>query len=195
MKIVPPALIHIKLNDPTVAAWLDSLTKDNGEEENSSLSPSSYLLENKSKLLFTIQYAHARCCSLLRLADREGLIQLVDHGVDDRCFMSAQSISWLNSEQKLRLNQADEVHLIHQLVKIVDDLVFPDFDNSVNWEKSALKLSQAWESFWSNCRIWGDVKNNSRELAQARLGLLIATQLVLRSVLETKLGVFAPLEL
>jgi hypothetical protein len=39
------------------------------------------------------------------------------------------------------------------------------------------------------------VKIHDPELAQARLGLLIATQLVLRSVLEDKLGIVAPVEL
>jgi arginyl-tRNA synthetase len=129
------------------------------------------------------------------LADREGLIQLEDHSTQVPGFLSAQPIPWLDCDQKLRLHQPDEVRLIHQLVKMVDDLVFSDSSRSVNWETAALKLSAAFDSFWCNCRIWGEVKINSWELAQARLGLLIATQLVLRSVLETKLGVFAPVEL
>ncbi|AFZ58222.1 anticodon-binding protein [Anabaena cylindrica FACHB-243] len=214
VKIIPPGLIHIELTYPTLAAWLHSLTTGDWEEEREqgagskgentsplhpalclSASSASSLLGNRSKLLFPIQYAHARCCSLLRLAHREGLIQLVDNRVDVGGVLSAQAIPWLNSDQKLCLHQPDEVYLIHNLIKVVDDLVFPDSQSSVNWEKAALKLSQAFENFWCNCRIWGDVKINSLELAQARLGLLIATQLVLRSVLETKLRVFAPLEL
>jgi arginyl-tRNA synthetase len=192
VKIVPPAWIYVELTHLTLADWLHSITVVNTELKSIKNVDS---IINTDKLVFTIQYSHARCCSLLRLAHREGLIELVDNSLNVGYFQSAQSIPWLDDDQKLRLHQPDEVRLIHQLVKVVDDLVYPDARSSVNWGQTGLKLSQAFDNFWCNCRIWGEVKINSWELAQARLGLLIATQLVLRSVLETKLGVFAPLEL
>ncbi|WP_234300973.1 DALR anticodon-binding domain-containing protein [Sphaerospermopsis aphanizomenoides] len=221
-QIISPHWIHLELTDSALGSWLHNLTVDSsglegvqeemgrrGDGENnislstscllspvkSHLSPSSSFLRNKQILFFTIQYAHARCCSLLRLAHQEGLIQLIDNSAGVQCFLSARAIPWLNSDQKFRLQQPEEIRLIHQLVKMVDDLIFPDVHSAVNWEKAGLKLSQAFESFWCHCRIWGEVKMNFWELAQARLGLLIATQVVLRAVLETKLGVLAPVEL
>jgi hypothetical protein len=212
-KILPSALIHIEITDLVLAAWLNNLTttgiQGNWEEENEQEVGSkeknsfplklsiSTVLEHKhqNNLLFKIQYAHARCCSLLRLAHKEGLVEIADQSVDFGYILCSKSIPWLNSVQKLRFNEPEEVNLIYYLVKAVDDLLFPNSDSSVNWEKAGLKLSQAFESFWSTCRIWGEVKVNCLELSQARLGLLIATQVVLRSILETKLGVFAPLEL
>ena len=193
VKVTPPGEIHIELIDSTLAAWLHSLTvaTKTGNLVNNFFDDQLPTSLNSLKV-FTIQYAHARCYSLLRLGHQEGIIKL--DRTDIKSFISVNPIPWLNDDQKLRLNHPDETFLIHQLVKVVDDLVCAD-SSSINWEKAGENLSQAFEKFWCNCRIWGEVKINSPELAQARLGLLIATQLVLRSVLEDKLGIIAPLEL
>ena len=193
VKVTPPGEIHIELIDSTLAAWLHSLTvaTKTGNLVNNFFDDQLPTSLNSLKV-FTIQYAHARCYFLLRLGHQEGIIKL--DRTDIKSFISVNPIPWLNDDQKLRLNHPDETFLIHQLVKVVDDLVCAD-SSSINWEKAGENLSQAFEKFWCNCRIWGEVKINSPELAQARLGLLIATQLVLRSVLEDKLGIIAPLEL
>ena len=193
VKVTSPGEIHIELIDSTLAAWLHSLTvaTKTGNLVNNFFDDQLPTSLNSLKV-FTIQYAHARCYSLLRLGHQEGIIKL--DRTDIKSFISVNPIPWLNDDQKLRLNHPDETFLIHQLVKVVDDLVCAD-SSSINWEKAGENLSQAFEKFWCNCRIWGEVKINSPELAQARLGLLIATQLVLRSVLEDKLGIIAPLEL
>ena len=193
VKVTPPGEIHIELIDSTLAAWLHSLTvaTKTGNLVNNFFDDQLPTSLNSLKV-FTIQYAHARCHSLMRLGHQEGIIKL--DRTDIKSFISVNPIPWLNDEQKLRLNHPDETFLIHQLVKVVDDLGCAD-SSSINWEKAGENLSQAFEKFWCNCRIWGEVKINSPALAQARLGLLIATQLVLRSVLEDKLGVVAPLEL
>ncbi|MGF1935914.1 MAG: DALR anticodon-binding domain-containing protein [Nostoc sp. ChiQUE02] len=149
--------------------------------------------------LFTVQYTHARCCSLVLLAHREGLIKLKEPVPNTSPafwdVISPNPLPWLNCDGTLRLNHPDERRLISELIQVVDNIECPDIGGSVKWEKVALNLSQAFEKFWSNCRIWGEVKITSPELAQARLGLLMATQSVLRFVLEENLGVFAPLEL
>ncbi|TAE60801.1 MAG: anticodon-binding protein [Nostocales cyanobacterium] len=206
VKVVAPAWIHIELTDPTLAAWLNFLIDKNGYfQEFSSrnqvtniniteFEPQESGLKNINSY-FQIQYAHARCCSLLRLAGREGLMKIVQEGTNNLRILSHETIPWLNCDQKLRFYQPEELCLLGLLVKTVDNLVFPDAHGMVNWKTEALKLSAAWESFWCSCRIWGDVKNNSLELAQARLGLLMVTQLVLKSVLENRLGVLAPMEL
>ncbi|MEH1867193.1 MAG: DALR anticodon-binding domain-containing protein [Nostoc sp.] len=149
--------------------------------------------------LFAVQHAHARCCSLVLLAHREGLIKLREPvPTISPAFWSVISpkpLPWLNCDETLRLNHPGERRLIAELIQVVDNIESPDINGSVKWEKVALNLSQAFENFWSNCRIWGEVKVTLPELAQARIGLLMATQSVLRYVLEENLGVFALLEL
>lgn len=193
VQIFPPGSIHLELTNSILAAWLQNLTFFGL----SKIATRRISCHSNSVSLFSVQYAHARCCGLLRLAHQEGLIKLREEVVDDntrvKSLLADQSIPWLNSEGKLQLQEKEAFYLLSQLVQIVDDLV--DGDDSINWEKAAQKLSQAFESFWCHCRIWGEVKINLPELAQTRLGLLIATQLVLRLVLEAKLGVVAPLEL
>ena len=211
IKLVPPGWILVELPDPTLAAWLHFLTdrglgldgsRDTNLVENPQarvnnqaiLAGTSWKGKNEHNL-FTVQYTHARCCSLIRLANREGIIKLRTSSDEDESLTFDQSIPWLDCNQKLRLNCPEEMRLIELLVKMVDDLVFPNSTSSVNWITAAVKLSAAFESFYRSCRIWGEVKINALELAQARLGLLMVTQLVLKSVLETRLGVVAPMEL
>ncbi|WGV28291.1 glutamate acetyltransferase [Halotia branconii] len=146
--------------------------------------------------LFTIQHAHARCCSLVLLAHREGLIKLREPLPDTSpAFWSVifpEQIPWLNCDGKLCLNHPDESRLITELVQVVDAFECKDVGS---WEKAGLNLSQAWENFWCKCRFWGEVKTLSPELAQARVGLLMTTQSVLRFLLVEKLGVLALMEL
>lgn len=224
IEIVPPGWIHFELTHSTLATWLQSLAvgglKGEGKEVilNSlpcPLSPNPHSVGAPSppaplpfvpnaqypmsNSLFAVQYAHARCCSLVLLGYREGLIKLKEPVSNTSPafwdVISLNPLPWLNCDGRLRLNHPDEHHLIAELVQVVDNIECPDVKSSVKWEKVALSLSQAFENFWSNCRIWGKVKINSPELAQARLGLLMATQSVLRFVLEEKLSIFAPLEL
>ncbi|MEA5616390.1 hypothetical protein VB711_00840 [Cronbergia sp. UHCC 0137] len=187
VQIVPPGCIHLELTPTTLAAWLQGLAGGNlaGEETKDF---------RECKLLFPIQYAHARCYSLIRLASQDNLIELVDGDVGIGGLIAARPISWLNGDQQLYFYQPEEYHLINQLMQVVDHLVCSD-GGSVDWEKIGGKLSQAWEDFWCSCRIWGEVKITSPELAQARVGLLIATQWVLKCLLEKKLGVVALREL
>ncbi|MBD2340883.1 glutamate acetyltransferase [Calothrix sp. FACHB-156] len=211
IEIVPPGWIHLELTHSALAAWLQNLPMGIFRERK--IASDKNLPINNSDSLFAVQYAHARCFSLLQQAHREGLIQLQEVLLDTDNNIAQQKTSlsnlapaylsvscptpipWLDSEQKLRLNHLAEGHLIGELVQVVDDLECHPINSTVNWAKAALNLSQAFENFWRECRIWGKVKTTSPELAQARLGLLMVTQSVFRFLLEEKLGLFAPREL
>jgi len=161
-------------------------------------------LERESKdtrNLFSIQYAHARCCSLLRLAHREGLIKLkdLDFKTHDWQLVEPNPIPWLNERQEaattqliLGLVHPAERRLIAQILDVSDSIKNLDQLKAV---KLANSLSEAFEGFYSGCRIWGEVKIHALRLAQARLGLVGVTQGLLRSLLQDQLGVSAPVEL
>jgi arginyl-tRNA synthetase len=219
IQVVPPGWIHFELTHSTLATWLQSIVVGSlgrkgsgGDEGVGEMREMRRQEDNEIRQItkadaqcpmpnaqFAVQYAHARCCSLVLLAHREGLIKLRQPVANiSPAFwdvISPNPIPWLNCDGILRLNHLDERRLISELIQMVDNIECPDVRGSVKWEKVALSLSQAFENFWSNCRIWGEVKITSPELAQARIGLLMATQSVLRYVLEENLGVFAPLEL
>lgn len=195
VQVVPPGWIHLELTEPKLAAWLQCLAqgelKGQGDKGTPSSSPSR---------LFAVQYAHARCCSLVRLAHGEGLIMLKEPELENTptvfFAVAPNPIPWLNCDQKLRFCHPAEHALIAQLVGLLDELYYPcPSHHTVDWEKAALNLSQAFQNFYSCCRIWGEVKTQSLHLAQARLGLVIVTQAVLRLLLQDMLGVWAPLEL
>ncbi len=150
--------------------------------------------------LFTVQYSHARCCSLMQLAHQEGLITLAptNSPTSSALWLAVEPnpIPWLNWEQKLCLRHLAEQALIAKLIALLDDFYCQcGSGQSTSWHKTALTLSQTFQTFYSYCRIWGEVKSQNIQLAQARLGLVLITQSVLRILLQDHLGIVAPQEL
>ncbi|XZN96275.1 MAG: DALR anticodon-binding domain-containing protein [Microcoleus sp.] len=82
---------------------------------------------------------------------------------------------------------------------VLDSLAFVfgecNQERAIDYFKLANSLSTAFQTFYSQCRIWGEVKRENLKLAQARLGLVLATQSLLRFILEELLNAVAPLEL
>jgi len=198
---VPPGWIYLELTQPCLASWLQTISTECVElEGNIGAGKITPKFKNKNPSnIFTVQYAHARCCSLVLLGYREGLIKLRQPLPNTSSafwqLISQEPLPWLNQDNQLCLHHPTERYLLAQLVQVVDDLACSDVDDAVNWQKVTLKLSQAFENFWCQCRIWGEVKISSVQLAQARLGLVIVTQRLLKILLEKKLGVSAPFEL
>lgn len=204
--VLPSGMMLFELTDVSVAAWLQYLTDtpqrlDKGESQIKSASV-------ESDRIFPVQYSHARCCSLLRLADRDRIIELVERDRQTSTplwqIINPNPIPWLNSNNCLRLVHPAELNLISQLFATVDTLASlfnGGFEKqlitnkSTDWLKLANTLSDAFQTFYSQCRIWGEVKTETPKLAQARLGLIVATQTLLQFILQELLGVIAPLEL
>lgn len=208
ISVVSPGFLQLKLTELKLANWLQCLPLGALVLANLPLPEYPKTLSNKADL-FAIQYAHARCYSLMQLAQREGLITLEEISAnqiksmfpDLICFPEAtrvltinptQTLLELNDSQQLQLDHS-EYALIIQLVKVVDDLCCSPI-NLDYWAKLAINLSRTFADFYSHCRIFSEIKTQRPKLAQSRLSLILATYTVLKLLLQ-RLGVFAPIEL
>ncbi|MEG4090673.1 DALR anticodon-binding domain-containing protein [Microcoleus sp. Pol12B4] len=199
VKVAPGGMIEMELTDAGLGVWLQRLAQTNlPVPESRVLSPVVC-----ADRLFPIQYSHARCCSLLRMAHRDRIIAIAQPDVTTApeiwSLASPNPIPWIDEGDRLRLVHPAEFNLISQLLTVLDNL-YPIFDvktgeKPVNYFKLANRLSEAFQIFYSQCRIWGEVKIDHPKLAQARLGLILATQSLLRFILEESLSAIATLEL
>ncbi|MDJ0716262.1 MAG: hypothetical protein QNJ54_18860 [Prochloraceae cyanobacterium] len=202
VKAVEPGWIDFYLSDRALAVWLQNLPLllgDGGAGERGSRGEGEQGRggDQKDLNVFPIQYACARCCSLLRLGHRSGLIKL--NNLDLNCslwqWLEPLPIPWFNShlqQRHFQLVHPAEKHLIAQLLNLAD---IPLDSQKVDWVKQGMLLSQAMLDFDRSCRIWGEVSSQTPDLAKARLGLISVTQFVLQWLLKEQLGVIAPQEL
>jgi arginyl-tRNA synthetase len=188
--VLPSGMLQFVFTDIGIATWLEQIIRHPWTQ--SPIRDLKILPD-----LFLIQYSHARCCSLLRLGDRDQLITLVESDLIStlplKISPNCPPIPWLTKPQKLQFTQSYEYQLITQFVNIVD--ILGCSSSYRNWLKLAIQFSQDFQQFYRYCQIWGEVKQNNPELAQARLGLVLITQLLLQILLEEKLGIMAPLSL
>ncbi|HEY9832901.1 MAG TPA: DALR anticodon-binding domain-containing protein [Stenomitos sp.] len=228
IEVFSPGWIQFRLSDCGLATWLQQLIQTSpvlphgGQESEGKnqlswsatgykplSSPRPQMSEqsqqaeraNPAHSLFKVQYAHARCCSLLRLAHRQSLIQLSD--LDSITlnweWVEPSPIPWLDGNPEmegkplcLRLEHPAERGLIAHFCDGMEHLTQPAPARAL---ELANAVSHGFEKFYSACRIWGEVKTETPQLAQARLGLVTITQKLLRSLLQDQLNVTAPIEL
>lgn len=148
---------------------------------------------------FVVQYHHARCCSLLRLAQQEGIIHQ-SPSLDQRSprvIGMLSSLPWHNPQGQWQWQHPTEYRLLWQLIWLTDRLWGENLEHLSAAEalREALSLCQVFEAFDKSCRIWGAVNIKTPELAQVRLGLVGITATILRILLEDHLKMAAPEEL
>jgi len=115
--------------------------------------------------VYYIQYAHARICSILRKA--EGQKAKADYGL-------------LKHPSELNL-----VKLLIRLPEIVEDIT-KDYQVQ-RLPQYAIDLATAFHCFYKDCRVI----SQDKELTQARLALILASQVVLKNTLFL-MGIAAP---
>lgn len=217
---MPNGMIALRVADAGLAWWLDFLGKDaqgnwDGSERcgselpvlkwrspNLQHEPSAFQPSLEAERLFNVQAAHARCCSLVRLAEQVGLVRLAVSAIQpneatqpDRWAIAyPYPFPWLQSEQTFRFIHPAEHHLIAQLLTTFE-MLCPHPPSSAQVLHIADELAQAFQQFYAACRIFSEVRTQMPELAQARLGLVWVTRLVLKRLLNDGLNAIAPTEL
>ncbi|MGK7957243.1 MAG: arginyl-tRNA synthetase [Crocosphaera sp.] len=170
VKLLDPGWLDFTLCDRSLPVWLQSWSTFS--YPHGLCQPKSGKLNN----LWPLQYTYARCCTLLRLGEQEGLIKLKNQQFEPYLWPLSmnQQISWFS----LTLNELER-SLISELITTVDRLVN---EPKVNKIKLAAGLSESFLNFERYCRIFGGISRHNPKLSQARLGLVAITQVLLQGL-------------
>jgi arginyl-tRNA synthetase len=125
--------------------------------------------ESSENPVYYVQYAHARICSILRMADEEGVIS------------NACDIKLLGDEAELSLIR--QMLRLQEIVEIVSRTLEPQ-----HLPYYAQELAAAFHGFYKQCRV---ISKDNLPLSNARLKLLAAARLVLARTLNL-MGMSAP---
>jgi arginyl-tRNA synthetase len=130
--------------------------------------------ESADNPVFYVQYAHARICSIIRVADEQGLSPEVGE--------TSETVFIHPSERQLLLKLASYSDEVVAAAKALEPYRLARY---------AQELASLFHQFYAHCRVLTD----DRVVTQARLGLIAATREILRHVLVDLLGVTAPLRM
>lgn len=196
-------LVQLNLSDRALGAWLRYLLQ-------TPLPVIAHALPGDRPVLthlpiFTVQYAHARCCSWLRLAHDSGWIQLKQPSGNPHNWewQNSQPAPWPNEGEPRWFTQSPAQDLVHHLIDIFDvlDSALQPTAGSPKAHQRQVKslmrvgitLSQAIDRFQRAVQPWS--RQLCLEQLQIYFGLLLIAQRALCLLLEDHLKSNAPVEL
>lgn len=189
--------LQFELSDQAIAAWLDRLlAKALPQQPCAPLTSMERQMLLPTAAVFEVQYAHARCCSLLRLAHSEGLITLDGLDVAPLVwrFANPPSVPWLTTTAQLCLNHPADRKLLGYLVEALDCLSDESSHRTQQRLRSAQAIAQAMQLFHRAHPLWRKT-GTKPNLVVAQLGLLLATQRILYTLLANGLDLQPVVEL
>lgn len=167
-----PGWLDCYLGDRALARWLQRAL-DAGPPADASSHGSA------TAGTFALQYAHARCRSLLQLGHRQGTIRLGAAGQ----WLAPQPVPW-RSAGALQLCHPSERAAIAAAIATADG----EAGARPDWARCGRQLGEALLALHRDCRIWGNVAQQQPQLAQARLGLVAIGRSLLARLLQRGLG-------
>ena len=189
LEVTKSGWLNFYLSEQAINLWLEQLSTTASLASTTTVA--NYALAHTPSNLFFVQYAHARCCSLLRLGAKAKLIALVDDNRDCRLAIEQPStIAWWSTQVNVDHSSA-EYSILLELLTVVD----ADREPNCDWVKLAFGLSQALTEFVADCRFLGAAKRENPQRAIAFLGLIALAQYWLQRILLEKLKIAAPTSL
>ncbi len=173
VRVIKNGLIEFVLSDRSIGLWLELGIRRWGDGEIGDYN------------LFPVQYVHDRCCSLLRLGEREGLINLIDGDfqTDTWQIVNPNPFKYYCDANIGYFYESAELNLLRRISVIIDYISDRNSPDPKTWIQLALNLSDACLNFTAACRIFGSVAQNQRDLAIARLGLIVIVQRCLQTLI------------
>jgi hypothetical protein len=169
--------------DRALAIWLSYLCNINFTP----FKPTTAITEN----IFPLQYSHARCLSLLRLAARQEIINLSDNDLLDlsKTILFFNQNIYLNRDNRLIFEEEVELKLIEVLLKTTDLLTVKYSTQQLL--RMAFILSKSFLNFYDCSPIFHPRERNSLstafsdrgQLIQARLGLIATVEFLFKQIL------------
>jgi hypothetical protein len=180
-------LLECEFGDRAIAQWLTGLvtiTNLNLLEkcalDNFTDSLNYKSVQSGQDSVFLCQYICARCHSLVQVASEFTSLNSV---------VQSRQFPWLTETGMLIFTAEFDRDLLFQIVTTLDQGVEA---NAHECLKLAVSLSQSFHEFYRNSQFFGGDRAKNLQLVQGRLGLVMITQLLLRSLLQEGLGIFMP---
>lgn len=157
--------LEIRVCDRILNKWLNEISK---------IKQIEILKKNKSQgkkkeeiIKFSYYYTHARCCSILKSAHEQNIIELnnLEFKLNHWQLDKPQLIDY----QCLNLYDSYEGELIRELVIMIDKIE----GNKINYLTTLDNLTKRILNVEKYCRIWGEVLKRNQNISIARLGLII----------------------
>lgn len=187
----PSGLIGLYMGDQALMSWLDALLIST-ESVVPKQPQQSMLQQTDSHAIFLAQHSHARCCSLLRLLDREGYIVLSQAAAQPNLWQLEQPapICWDAVGNLGIFSNLIGRNLLHSLFATVDEQLHTVLlGEGVGLLHQLVQLTRAFQAFHRTYPILQFV-NHTHHL-QTQAGLLMVAQRVFHQGLTT-LGAAAP---
>ena len=196
VRVVKNGLIEFFFSDRSLGLWLSGISEWGVEEASGAGEASGEGERGRGGgyNVFPMQYVHNRCCSLLRLGVREGLINLQDGDFSDTWQIANPNPFKYYCDENIRYcYESAELNLLRKISAMIDgisdrtkdkELRASNSQNTKTQVQLALNLSDACLKFIAACRIFGSVAQEKRDLAIARLSLIAIVQRCLQIFME-----------